>query len=64
MSQRGDLLLLLDDVLSELDVGRRGTLRGLLPVAGQTVITAADPHIRPHEPDLVIVVEPGQARRR
>jgi DNA replication and repair protein RecF len=43
-SVRGELpILLLDDVLSELDPGRRERLLGLLADGGQAMITTADP---------------------
>ena len=35
-------LLLLDDVLSELDAGRRRTLGARIAAAGQTVVTATE----------------------
>jgi DNA replication and repair protein RecF len=56
-------LLLLDDVLSELDEGRRGALIAALP-AGQTVVTATSEGALPRtarRPDAVIRVTPGEA---
>lgn len=55
-------LLLLDDVLSELDPGRRRVLAGLLHGRGQAVITATHPSALPSEPDQLVEVEPGTAR--
>ena len=57
-------LLLLDDVLSELDAGRRRALLGSLPREAQTVVTATTPEALPagaRAPDLVIRVSPGHA---
>ena len=51
-------VLLLDDVLSELDAGRRERLLGLLPEHGQAVVTATDAEgVR--GADLVLRVERG-----
>ena len=58
----GSPLLLLDDVLSELDPGRRRVLAGLLEGRGQAVITATHPSALPTEPDQLVEVEPGTAR--
>ncbi len=58
-------LLLLDDVLSELDEGRRRALLAALPVGGQTVVTATARGALPvgaEEPALVVTVSPGSAR--
>jgi DNA replication and repair protein RecF len=55
-------LLLLDDVLSELDLGRRRVLAGQLAEQGQTVITATHASALPAEPAQVVQVEPGTAR--
>ncbi len=55
-------LLLLDDVLSELDIGRRRVLAGLLGSHGQTVITATHATALPADPDQLVEVEPGTAR--
>ena len=52
-------LLLLDDVFSELDTGRRSALLAALPPDGQTVISATSTSALPPdatEPALVIVV--------
>ena len=52
-------LLLLDDVFSELDTGRRSALLAALPRDGQTVISATSTSALPHdatEPALVIAV--------
>ena len=58
--RRGVLpLLLLDDVLSELDVQRRSALTGLLP-AGQTLMTATDAAALEGEPDQLLAVSPGR----
>jgi DNA replication and repair protein RecF len=55
-------LLLLDDVLSELDPGRRRVLAELLAGRGQTVITATHASALPAEPAQLVEVEPGSAR--
>jgi DNA replication and repair protein RecF len=55
-------LLLLDDVLSELDHGRRRVLAELLAGRGQTVITATHASALPAEPAQLVEVEPGSAR--
>jgi DNA replication and repair protein RecF len=55
-------LLLLDDVLSELDPGRRRVLAELLEGRGQTVITATHASALPVEPAQLVEVEPGSAR--
>ncbi|MBA2536293.1 MAG: DNA replication and repair protein RecF, partial [Actinobacteria bacterium] len=59
-------LLLLDDVLSELDRGRRAALLASLPPVGQSVITATTQEAFPAEapePQLVVAVTPGRAAR-
>jgi DNA replication and repair protein RecF len=59
-------LLLLDDVLSELDDGRRRSLAESLPAGGQTVVTATSRDALPAggpDPTLVVEVCPGEARR-
>ncbi len=64
-ASRGDPpLLLLDDVLSELDVVRRRSLVESLPPAGQTVITATTTDALPAgaTPAQVLAVEPGAVR--
>jgi DNA replication and repair protein RecF len=55
-------LLLLDDVLSELDPGRREVLATRLAGMGQTMITATHRSALPIEPSQVVEVEPGTAR--
>jgi DNA replication and repair protein RecF len=56
-------LVLLDDVLSELDEGRRRALAELVSGLEQTVITTTSPATLPVEPSLSLVVSPGRARR-
>jgi DNA replication and repair protein RecF len=55
-------LLLLDDVLSELDLGRREVLAARVAVMGQTVITATHRSALPAEPAQLVEVESGSAR--
>jgi len=55
-------LLLLDDVLSELDTGRRAVLSRLVSGAGQTVVTATQRAALPVEPAQLVEVEHGTAR--
>jgi len=55
-------LLLFDDVLSELDPGRRSVLAERLCLAGQAVVTATHRSALPVEPAQVVEVEPGTAR--
>jgi DNA replication and repair protein RecF len=55
-------LLLLDDVLSELDPGRREILAARVGGSGQTVITSTSRQALPAEPAQVIEVTPGVAR--
>ena len=55
-------LLLLDDVLSELDHGRREVLARRVAGMGQTVITATHRSALPIEPAQVVEVEYGTAR--
>ncbi len=63
LAERGPRpLLLLDDVLSELDTGRRRSLAARLAEAGQTVVTATSAGALPTQPTQVIEVEPGTAR--
>jgi DNA replication and repair protein RecF len=63
MSRRGVApLLLLDDVLSELDTGRRTVLARLVGDAGQTVVTATQRSALPVEAAQLVEVEPGSAR--
>jgi len=52
-------LLLLDDVLSELDPGRRRVLAERVRGAGQTLITATESSSLPIEPALLLEVTPG-----
>ena len=54
-------LLLLDDVLSELDPGRREILAARVAGRGQTVITSTSRQALPAEPAQVIEVRPGRA---
>jgi DNA replication and repair protein RecF len=56
-------LLLLDDVLSELDEGRREALLAAVPAGSQVVVTATSPRALPARvrADLVVDVEPGRA---
>jgi DNA replication and repair protein RecF len=52
-------LLLLDDVLSELDAGRRRALLAGLPAGGQTLVSATSVDALPAgapAPDLVVTV--------
>ena len=55
-------LLLLDDVLSELDPGRREVLARSLAGTGQAMITATHRSALPIEPAQIVEVEPGTAR--
>ncbi len=55
-------LLLLDDVLSELDLGRRRVLAARVATMGQTVITATHAGALPVEPAQLVEVEHGSAR--
>src|SRR6185312_9113564 len=55
-------LLLLDDVLSELDPGRRRVLAERIAGMGQTMITATHASALPVEPAQIVEVEPGTAR--
>jgi DNA replication and repair protein RecF len=52
-------LLLLDDVLSELDPGRRAVLAARVRTAGQALVTATDAAMLPAAPDQLLVVTPG-----
>ena len=56
-------LLLLDDVLSELDTGRRRVLAARVATSGQTLISATERSALPAEPDLHLVVTPGTVAR-
>jgi DNA replication and repair protein RecF len=55
-------LLLLDDVLSELDLGRRRVLAERVAGMGQTMITATHSSALPLEPAQLVEVEHGSAR--
>jgi DNA replication and repair protein RecF len=55
-------LLLLDDVLSELDPGRRRVLAERVATMGQTMITATHASALPVEPSQLVEVEAGTAR--
>ncbi len=55
-------LLLLDDVLSELDSGRRRILAGRIARDGQTLITTTSAASLPAEPSQLLVVAPGEVR--
>ena len=57
-------LLLLDDVLSELDPGRRRILAARVARAGQALITATDAAMLPAEPDQLLHVTLGEVRDR
>jgi DNA replication and repair protein RecF len=56
-------LLLLDDVLSELDPGRRSVLLGRITGSGQALVTATTAAALPGTPDLLLEVTPGSVRR-
>jgi DNA replication and repair protein RecF len=64
LAERGPAppLLLLDDVLSELDEGRRTALARRLEGPGQTLITATGASALPVEPAQLVQVIPGAAR--
>ncbi len=55
-------LLLLDDVLSELDLGRRRVLAERIAGMGQTMITSTHASALPADPAQVVEVENGTAR--
>jgi DNA replication and repair protein RecF len=55
-------LLLLDDVLSELDVERRRTLAQLLPQRGQALITSTSVETLPVTPAQLLTISPGEVR--
>jgi DNA replication and repair protein RecF len=57
-------LLLLDDVLSELDPGRRRILAVRVARVGQALITATDAGMLPAEPDQLLEVTPGEVHDR
>ena len=54
-------LVLLDDVLSELDAGRRRALAERIGAIGQSVVTATGADALPVEPAQLIEVTPGHA---
>lgn len=54
-------LLLLDDVLSELDPGRRRALAERVAQRGQTVITSTTAAALPVDPSQLVEVTPGKA---
>lgn len=54
-------LVLLDDVLSELDVARRHTFAERIASMGQAVVTATGAEALPVEPTQLIEVTPGRA---
>jgi DNA replication and repair protein RecF len=64
LAERGPAppLLLLDDVLSELDEGRRAALAERLAGPGQTLITATAASALPAAPAQLVEVTPGAAR--
>ena len=53
-------VLLLDDVASELDLGRAQALLGLLRRRGQVLVTATDTHQLGEACDRVIRVDDGR----
>ncbi len=55
-------LLLLDDVLSELDTGRRRILAARVAGRGQTLVTATEAGMLPAEPSQLLSVTPGEVR--
>ena len=55
-------LLLLDDVLSELDPGRRRIFAARVARVGQALVTATDAAMLPAEPDQLLEVAPGAVR--
>jgi DNA replication and repair protein RecF len=56
-------LLLLDDVLSELDAGRRDVLATRLERLGQTLVSATDAGFLPRQPAQLIEVRAGEVIR-
>lgn len=56
-------LLLLDDVLSELDAGRRRILAERIGNVGQAVVTATGADALPLEPAQLLEVTPGEVRQ-
>ena len=55
-------LLLLDDVLSELDPGRRRVLAERVLGSGQTLITATEASALPVDPAQLLEVASGEVR--
>ena len=55
-------LLLLDDVLSELDPGRRRALAEHVAVTGQTLVTSTTAAALPVQPAQLLEVAPGAVR--
>src|SRR5207245_172537 len=53
-------LLLLDDVLSELDLERRRILTDRLRACGQALVTSASRNALPGEPAQTVLVEQGR----
>ena len=58
----GSPLVLLDDVLSELDEGRRGALADILARIAQTVVTTTSAAAFPGEPAQALAVATGEVR--
>ena len=52
-------MLNVDDVLSELDPGRRRILAARVRNAGQALVTATDAAMLPAAPDQLLEVTPG-----
>jgi DNA replication and repair protein RecF len=57
-------LLLLDDVLSELDPGRRKILAERIALRGQALITTTDAAALPIDPGQLLEVTPGEVTAR
>jgi DNA replication and repair protein RecF len=57
-------LLLLDDVLSELDPGRRKILAARIALRGQALITSTDAGALPIDPGQLLEVTPGEVAVR
>jgi DNA replication and repair protein RecF len=55
-------LVLLDDVLSELDAGRRRSLGARIARFPQAVVTTTGPESLPLDPDQLLEVSPGHVR--
>ena len=58
----GSPLVLLDDVLSELDEGRRSALADILARIAQTVVTTTSAAAFPGEPAQALAVATGEVR--